>query len=347
MIVEAGRRGVAREVMVIAAAMSIQDPRERPAEERETADALHARFADPSSDFLSYLNLWEYLRDAQRRLSGNAFRRTVRAEHLHYLRIREWQDLVAQLRSMARSVGIEVNASSARTGSTDGDRARSDRATSPADDGARVPQGAAGTLRLEWDADRIHVSLLAGLLSQVGQLEVTDVGKATRGAPSSADRRRKQRSEYRGARGARFAIWPGSALARKPPTWVMAAGSSRPHDCGRDVAAIKPEWEMVRRAPDAQRPAVLVDQAGRRDGYESVLLLGLPIVTRRRILLGRVDLAAREMFGGTPRRGRWTTHHRFFHDNKALVARPSGPGARPPPRPRGRRTRSSSSTTSG
>src|SRR5690606_33339242 len=211
MIVEAGKRGVAREVMVIAAALSIQDPRERPTENREVADAMHARFADPSSDFLSFLNLWEYLRAAQRELSGNAFRRTVRNEHLHYLRIREWQDLVAQLRSMAKSVGIPVNAPGTRVGS------------SQVSDGGKTETGQpmTGSMRLEWDADRIHMSLLSGLLSQLGQLEVTEVGKQSKGAPPS-DKRRKPRGEYRGARGARFAIWPGSALTRKPPAWVMA-----------------------------------------------------------------------------------------------------------------------------
>src|SRR5690606_29210859 len=147
---------------------------------------------DPTSDFLAYLNLWEYLRTAQRDLSGSAFRRTVRAEHLHYLRIREWQDLVAQLKSMAKSVGIPVNApgarvgaasaptselavSSARTGDLSEGSARTTHrkragvaggSGAGADDGGardRSAQSATGTLRLEWDADRIHVSLLAGL----------------------------------------------------------------------------------------------------------------------------------------------------------------------------------------
>src|SRR5665648_626301 len=108
MVVEAGRRDVAREVMIIAAALSIQDPRERPAEERAQADQAHARFADPTSDFLTYLNLWHYLRDRQRELSGSAFRRMCRAEYLNYLRLREWQDVVTQLKELARPLGITV-----------------------------------------------------------------------------------------------------------------------------------------------------------------------------------------------------------------------------------------------
>ena len=106
MIVEGGRRSVAREVMIIAAALSIQDPRERPVEEREKADLSHSRFTDPTSDLLTYLNLWHYLRDQQRDLSGSAFRRMCRSEHLNYLRIREWQDVVTQLRELAKPLGI-------------------------------------------------------------------------------------------------------------------------------------------------------------------------------------------------------------------------------------------------
>ena len=106
MILEAGRNGCVSEVLIIAAALSIQDPRERPAESREAADAMHARFAEPGSDFLAFLRLWDYLGDQQRALTGSAFRRMCRREYLHYLRVREWQDLCAQLRQAAREMGI-------------------------------------------------------------------------------------------------------------------------------------------------------------------------------------------------------------------------------------------------
>ena len=106
MILEADRNGCAREVLIITAALSIVDPRERPAESREAADAMHARFAEPGSDFLAYLTLWDYLRDQQRELSASAFRRMCRREYLHYLRVREWQDVYSQLRQAARDLGI-------------------------------------------------------------------------------------------------------------------------------------------------------------------------------------------------------------------------------------------------
>jgi ATP-dependent helicase HrpA len=108
MILEAGRNGCAREVLIITAALSIQDPRERPAESREPADAMHARFAEPGSDFLALLSLWDYLRDRQHELSASAFRRMCRREYLHFLRVREWQDVYGQLRQAARGLGIVV-----------------------------------------------------------------------------------------------------------------------------------------------------------------------------------------------------------------------------------------------
>ncbi len=131
MIIEAGREGCVREVLVIAAALSIPDPRERPSEKEQAAAQLHARFADEHSDFIGYLNLWSYLRGQRHERSGNQFRRMCRDEFLHYLRIREWQDLVGQLRQIAKSLGV-----------TESDQ--------PADPG------------------RIHSAVLAGLLSHVG-----------------------------------------------------------------------------------------------------------------------------------------------------------------------------------
>ena len=108
MVVEANERGVLDEVLVIAAGLTIQDPRERPTDHQQAADQLHARFAHEHSDFLALLNLWRYLGEQQEVLSGNQFRRTVKREFLHYLRIREWQDLHGQLRGTARRLGMTL-----------------------------------------------------------------------------------------------------------------------------------------------------------------------------------------------------------------------------------------------
>lgn len=134
MILQADAEGCVREVLVIAAALSIPDPRERPPDREDAARQKHARFADERSDFISYLNLWRYLREQRKERSGNAFRRMCREEFLHYLRIREWQDLTGQLRSIARDIGIRE-----------------------ADEDA--------------DPASIHAALTAGLLSHIGLRE--------------------------------------------------------------------------------------------------------------------------------------------------------------------------------
>ena len=152
MILEADRNGCVREVLIIAAALSIQDPRERPADAQQAADDKHRRFADPDSDFVTYLNLWDYLAERQRELSSSAFRRLCRAEFLNYLRVREWQDLQGQLQTLAGDLGVTVSSSSAeRTG--------------------------------------LHVSLLAGLLSQIGmKTEPLQPGRLGAQGPQAAGR---------------------------------------------------------------------------------------------------------------------------------------------------------------
>jgi ATP-dependent helicase HrpA len=321
MVVEAGRRDVAREVMIIAAALSIQDPRERPAEQRPQADQAHARFAEPTSDFLTYLNLWHYLRDRQRELSGSAFRRLCRAEYINYLRVREWQDVVAQLKELARPLGIVVRPPGRIASRAAGDRDPDGDA--PADSPADRDR-----FRLPWDTDRIHQSLLAGLLSHLGMQEATEVrarGKAP-AARGGRPARTQARNEYLGARGARFAIFPGSPLSRKPPAWVMAGELVETSRLwARDVARISPEWaevlagHLVKRvysepAWSTKQGAVVVQQ--------KVLLYGLPIVADRRVLLGTVDPEqARDLFiRHALVQGEWTTHHRFFAANESLVA---------------------------
>src|SRR5690606_37790035 len=277
MVLEADRNGCLHEVAVIAAALSIQDPRERPADRREAADATHARFADERSDFLAYLNLWNYLQEKQKELSSSRFRRLCREEFLNYLRVREWQDIYQQLRRTARTLGASLNSTPA-------------------------------------DPDRIHASLLAGLLSHIG---VRDL--------AASDPRRRR--EYLGARGSRFAISPGSALFKRLPEWVMVAELVETTRLwGHTAAAIKPEWveplagHLVRRS--YSQPHWDRDRGG-VVAYETVTLYGLPVVSRRRVDYGRIDPAlSRELFiRHALVEGDWDTHHTFFHDNLALLAR--------------------------
>ena len=309
MILEAGRNGCAREVLIITAALSIQDPRERPADAREAADARHARFAEPGSDFLTFVTLWDYLRDQQRELSSSAFRRMCRREYLHYLRTREWQDLYGQLRQAAREIDVVVG--------PDGEPA------APLTAAPLTEPRAAGSREPRFPADltmRVHISLLAGLLSHIGMKAVD-----TKDGDQKARGRRHGPAEFAGARGARFAIFPDSVLAKGPPPWVMAAEMVETSRLwARTTARIEPEWaeslagHLVKRTYseprwDARRGAVLA--------AEKVTLYGLPIVAARQVSYGRVDpVAARELFiRGALVEGDWQTRHRFFQHNRQLL----------------------------
>ncbi|SDS27283.1 ATP-dependent RNA helicase HrpA [Jiangella sp. DSM 45060] len=269
MILEANRNGCVREVLVIAAALSIQDPRERPTDQRDVADAFHARFADPTSDFLAFLNLWRYVKEQQQELSSSAFRRLCRTEHLNYLRVREWQDLESQLRQLVKPLGVTLN----------------------------TPDGA---------PEHIHQSLLSGLLSHIG---VKD----------------ESINEYQGARGAKFAVFPGSGLFKKPPRWVMSAELVETSRLWARVnARIDPAWaeplaeHLVKRTysePHWER------KAGAVMGFEKVMLYGVVIVPRRKVTYARVDPElSRELFiRHALVEGDWSTHHRFFHENRELL----------------------------
>ncbi|MFJ4275062.1 ATP-dependent RNA helicase HrpA [Streptomyces coelicoflavus] len=282
MVLEADKNGCVREVMVIAAALSIQDPRERPVEKQAQADQQHARFKDETSDFLAFLNLWRYVREQQKERGSSSFRRMCKQEYLNFLRIREWQDIYTQLRTVAKQMGIHLN---------DADDAAPD--------------------------DRVHVSLLAGLLSHVGMKDVKEAGGD--GGRSTA------KNEYVGARNAKFAIFPGSALFKKPPRFVMSAELVETSRLWARVnAKIEPEWveplagHLLKRT--YSEPHWEKDQAAVM-AYEKVTLYGVPIVAQRKVNYGRIDPEiSRELFiRNALVEGDWRTHHKFFADNRRLL----------------------------
>jgi ATP-dependent helicase HrpA len=271
MVLEAEGHGCVAEVLVIASGLSIQDPRERPAGHEQAARELHRRFAETDSDFLSYLSLWRYLREQQRLLGSSAFRRMCKTEHLHHLRVREWQDLHTQLRQIARGIGLEVR-----------------------------------PLADEPDADAIHRSLLAGLLSQVGMWD-------------------DEAGDYRGARETRFVLTPGAAVGKRRPKWVMAAELVETNRLrARTVAPIQPD--RIERAA-----AHLVTRShgepwwerGRAAAttHERVSLYGLPLVARRQVAYDRVDPDdARRMFiRHALVLGEWDASHDFLAENRRRV----------------------------
>ncbi|MDU8996258.1 ATP-dependent RNA helicase HrpA [Streptomyces mirabilis] len=280
MVLEADKNGCAREVMVIAAALSIQDPRERPADKQTQADQQHARFRDETSDFLAFLNLWRYVREQQKDRGSSAFRRMCKQEYLNFLRIREWQDIYSQLRTVAKQMGIHLNE----------------------DDAAE---------------QSVHVSLLAGLLSHVGMKDVKETG--------GESGRSTGKNEYLGARNAKFAIFPGSALFKKPPRFVMSAELVETSRLWARVnARIEPEWveplaeHLLKRT--YSEPHWEKDQAAVM-AYEKVTLYGVPIVAQRKVNYGRIDPeTSRDLFiRNALVEGDWRTHHKFFADNRKLL----------------------------
>lgn len=290
MLLESRQHSVTREVMVIVAGLTIQDPRERPLEKREKADGLHARFTDPTSDFLTLLNLWNYLEEQQKKLSSSAFRRQCKAEYLNYLRVREWQDVVRQLRSLTKPLGLTLN-------------------------------------EPKIDPDGIHKCLLAGMLSHIGLRQLTEkhAGDKAGKAKDASGSPKRQSNEYLGSSGTKFVIFPGSALAKKPPAAVMSAElveTSRLF--ARMNAAIDPEWAEKLAGDLCKRqysePHWEKSQ-GAVIGYERVTLFGVPIVASRRIQFSRIDAGyCRELFiRHALVDGEWDSKQAFDRANRALI----------------------------
>jgi len=286
MILEAERLGVVREVLVIAAVLSIQDPRERPAEQRPQADQQHARFTDKTSDFLTWLNLWRYLRQQQRDLSGSAFRRMCKREYLNYLRVREWQDFESQLRQVAKEMRINVGR--------------------PAD---------------EPDSDGIHQALLSGLLSHVGLLEERDrsQGKDRPRGPREYQGARNSRFAIfpgSGLKGANPTYLMAGELVETGRLWARQNAAIKPEWAEHIGAHLvkrtysEPHWSK-------KRASVMA--------YERVTLYGVPLVADRLVQYGRIDQAlSREMFirhalvyGEWPALSRG--NQRFYRENLRLL----------------------------
>ncbi|MET8649095.1 ATP-dependent RNA helicase HrpA [Nocardia aurea] len=342
MLVEAHRNGCLADVLIIVAALSIQDVRERPAEHQQAADTKHQRFVVEGSDFLAYARLWTYLTEQRTSLSSSQFRRMCRDEFLHYLRIREWQDLHGQLRTITRGLGWSTAGAQDDTATGEDGAGRGNHGERPSrrprsgDDGRRPGRsrgrsGSAGGDRGErpgaaderrtrsahqaassesddmpWDSTAIHQSLLAGMLSHIGVREA-------------------ESREFLGARGAKFMIFPGSSLAKKPPRWVMAAELVETSRLwGRMAARVEPEWaerlagDLVKRVYSEPHWS---SKRGAARAYERVTLYGVPLVTGRPVDYGRIDPElSRELFlRHALVQGEWQTDHEFFHRNRELL----------------------------
>lgn len=244
MLIAAQAFGCVREVLIIISALSVQDPRERPVEKQQAADQSHRRFWAENSDFLAYVNLWDYFENLRQTLSQNQLRKQLKKEFLSYLRMREWRDIHHQLRLMLKPLNLKEN-------------------TDPA------------------NFEAVHRALLTGLLSNLGF--------------NSEER------EYSGARNRRFAIFPGSSLARKTPKWLMAAElleTSRLY--AHTVAKIEPEWALGAAEHLVKRQYFephYDSRSGQVMAYEKVSLYGLVLIEKRSVSYSRIDAAqCREVF---------------------------------------------------
>ncbi|MDQ7979440.1 ATP-dependent RNA helicase HrpA [Paraburkholderia sp. SARCC-3016] len=271
MILAARDQQALREVLIIASALSVQDPRDRPIEAQEQADQAHRRFADERSEFLQWPKIWAWFDEAiAHKKSNRQLADACRANFLSHLRLREWRDVHSQLLTVVREHGWRLNESDATF-------------------------------------EQIHLALLTGLLGNIG-LKADD------------------EPYYLGARGIKFYLWPGSALAKKAGRWVMAAElveTSRLY--ARGIAKIEPEWvekigaHLLKKSlsePHWEKRAAQVS------AFERAMLYGLTIYHRRRVSFGRQDPArARELFiRGAFVEGEFDTKLAFFAHNRKLLA---------------------------
>lgn len=297
MLIEAARSttpNTLAALIVVVAFLSLQDPRERPEEARDEADRIHNRYADPTSDFLTALNIWDRAFGADGERSGNALRRLCKTEFLHYLRMRQWRDLVTQLRELCRELKFKVG---------------EPIPVSRPDEAVRalpINQQAAHALCCSWDAQGIHRSMLAGLLSMIG-MQVVREPKASdyanlKGAARARALKRAQKmakNDYQGARGTHFALFPASAVAKSTPPWVMSTELVETSRLwARYSAQIDPAWaEPLAKGLTRTTYAQPHWSASRGSAVAEakVLLYGLPIVQGRQVQWGRINpLEARD-----------------------------------------------------
>ncbi|HFC7414637.1 TPA: DUF3418 domain-containing protein [Neisseria meningitidis] len=278
------------EILVIASALSIQDPRERPLEARDAAAKAHERFTDKQSDFLAYLNIWDsFQRERDKGLSNKQLVQWCRQYFLSHLRMREWRELHHQLAQTAIEMGLTTKEAAFRQPPSQ-EQLRPSESKGDQDLAAKLKQKQLdkkqhrAQIRAAKEAgyEQIHRALLTGLIANVGMK-----------SPDGND--------YTGARGSRFHLFPASALFKAKPKWVMAAElveTTRLY--ARDVAVIQPEW-IEQEAPHLVRYHYFEPHWEQKRGEvvasERVTLYGLTVLPRRPVPYGKVaPEEAREIF---------------------------------------------------
>jgi ATP-dependent helicase HrpA len=304
MIVQAREEGVLSEILILASFLSIQDVRERPTEKADAADLAHAAWKDPRSDFITILNLWDAI-EKERGEGGShgRLRKFCKRSFINYRRVMEWRNLWRDLIDTVRESGRDTS-----------------RAKSQSPEGrGKLSFGDLATLH-DVNYDLVHRSLLAGLPANIGI--------------------KGEEREYQGARGRRFFIFPGSALFKKPPEWVMAfALVETTKVYARIAAEIQPEW-LTDVAPHLCKPVYTRPEWNADKGYvyarESMISGGLTLTEGRNVHYGPLQPEeARKIFirdgmvpGNLKTRGGWLAiHQRMLDDITDLEERIRRPGA--------------------
>ena len=273
MLIAARRHGCLREMLVIASFLGIQDPRERPADQRGTADAAHAQFADPKSEFVGILKLWEAYRVAHEEMTQSQLRKWADKQFLGFLRLREWRELHRQLKLQCDELdwGDGVARASGRAAFRALDNvAEKQRPKGRSTESGAVDALAGGDDAIAVDYAKLHRALIAGLPTQLGN--------------------RSERGLYDGPRGRKFTLFPGSPLAKKPPPWVLSATLLDTEKVWSITnAAIEPEWAidelphlLARRHHDPH----WARSQGRVVGSEQISLFGLVLAPKKPVHYG-------------------------------------------------------------
>jgi ATP-dependent helicase HrpA len=275
-------------VLVIVSFLSLQDPRERPEDHRDDADRIHHRYDDPTSDFLTILNIWDaFYGPNQTRLSHHQMRKRCQEEFLSFIRMRAWNDMYRQLAQVCKEMRFAVGQPVAI------------HRPEPATMALPLAQQAAHSLMCSWDSDSIHQCILSGLLSNIGmQIIVNPRASQFTGLKGAARARairqaqKRNKNNYQGAHGTHFAIFPASALFHSTPEWVMCADLMETSRLWARLAAkIDPAWcELL--VPNLLKTTYSAPHwsahAGAAVATSRVLLYGLPIVSGRQVQWGRI-----------------------------------------------------------
>ena len=298
MLLAAKETGCLREIIIITAGLTLQDPRERPREFQQQADQKHRLFAHPDSDFLSLLNLWQAWREQSTALSSSKLRRWCRDHFLNFMRMREWQDLQRQLSDYARQQKWAFS-TPVPNQSDNENKSKPQKNQSKKQHGKQPPDSDQALYA------RIHQALLSGLLSNIA--------------------RQVENKNYTGARSSQVSLFPGSNIYKKPPNWIVAAELVETSQLfARTAAKIDRSWieplaeSLVRRSYSEPHWA-----ASRSDVYafEKVTLFGLQIVDRRRVGYSEIDpVEARRLFIRDGLVGdEFHQKYDFIKQNRALI----------------------------